>query len=86
MFLTIESARLPCCTTFSRLPSQHVRQLGDVGARLIVDGTAASSLLQLVEQLGRERGEIVDEVERVLDLMGDAGGELAERGELFRLD
>ena len=29
--------------------------------------------------------EIVDEIERVLDLVGDASRELAERGELLRL-
>ena len=45
---------------------------------------AASS--QLVEQLGRQPGEIVDEIERVLDLMRDPGGQLTERGQLLRLD
>ena len=40
---------------------------------------------EFVEQFARERREIVDEVQRVLDLVGDAGGELAERGEFFRL-
>ena len=43
-------------------------------------------LLQLVEQFDREPGEVVDEVERVLDLVGDAGGQLAERGHLLGLD
>jgi hypothetical protein len=43
-------------------------------------------LLQLVEQFDREAGKVVDEVERVLDLVGDAGGQLAERGHLLRLD
>ena len=43
-------------------------------------------LLQLVEQLDREAGEVVDEVQRVLDLVRDAGGELAERGHLLGLD
>ena len=43
-------------------------------------------LLQLVEQLAREAGEVVDEVQRVLDLVRDAGGELAERGHLLGLD
>jgi hypothetical protein len=42
-------------------------------------------VVQLVDQLGRQRGEIVDEIERVLDLVRDAGGELAERGELLGL-
>ena len=31
-------------------------------------------LLQFVEQLDRQASEIIDEVERVLDLVGDAGG------------
>ena len=43
-------------------------------------------LAQLVDQLDRERREIVDEVQRVLDLVRDAGGQLAERGELLGLD
>ena len=34
MFLTIESARLPCWTTLSRLPLQHVGKLVDLAARL----------------------------------------------------
>jgi len=41
---------------------------------------------QLVEQLGRQRGEIVDEIQRVLDLVRDAGGELAERRHLLGVD
>ena len=43
-------------------------------------------LPQLVEQLDRKPGEVVDEVERVLDLVRDAGGELAQRRHLLRLD
>ena len=38
------------------------------------------------EQLDREIGEIVDEIERVLDLVGDAGRQLAQRGHLLGLD
>ena len=49
-------------------------------------GACLSVSPQFVDQLARQRGEIVDEIERVLDLVGDAGCELAERGELFRLD
>ena len=43
-------------------------------------------LLQFVQQPDRKPGEIVDEIERVLDLVGDAGGELTKRGHLFGLD
>ena len=45
----------------------------------------AENLDEFVEQFARERGEIVYEVQRILDLVRDAGGELAERGQLFRL-
>ena len=48
--------------------------------------TGLSSIAQFIDQFGRERREIVDEIERVLDLVRDAGGELAERGELLGLD
>ena len=41
--------------------------------------------LQFVDQFGRDPREIVDEIERVLDLVRDAGGELTKRGELLRL-
>ena len=82
------SARLPCSAILSRLP---------VSSSIVSSSSARSSsssagqrglgdLLQLVEQLDREAGEVVDEVQRVLDLVGDAGGELAERGHLLGLD
>jgi hypothetical protein len=41
---------------------------------------------ELADQLARQRRVIVDEIERVLDLMRDARRELAEGGELLRLD
>ena len=43
MFLTIESARLPCCTTLSRLPCSIVDQLVDLGAALVVERRLSSS-------------------------------------------
>ena len=88
MLLTMPSARLPCSAILSRLPviisivssnSARVSSL-DPGQH------GLSDLLQLVQQLDREAGEVVDEVQRVLDLVGDAGGELAERGHLLGLD
>ena len=44
-----------------------------------------SASSQFVDELDRDDREIVDEIERVLDLVSDAGGQLAERGELLRL-
>ena len=70
---------------FFEVAAQHVRQLGNVGPRLVVDGNGRERLLQLVDQFGGKRGEVVDEIERIFDFMGDAGGQLTERGELFGL-
>ena len=42
-------------------------------------------VFHFADQLARQGREVVDEVERVLDLVRNAGGELAERGELFGL-
>src|SRR6516165_4639559 len=46
----------------------------------------SGGFLQFVEQLDREVGEIVYEIERVLDLVGDPSGQLTERGHLLGLD
>ena len=54
-------------------------------ARLVVDCEALQGVLQLVDQFAGDPREIVDEIERVLDLVRDAGGELTERGEFLRL-
>ena len=82
----MESARLPCCTTFSRLSFSMPRQFVDFFADLAVERDRLEHVVQFVGQFRRQRGEIVDEIERVLDLVRDAGGELAERGELLGLD
>ena len=50
-----------------------------------VDRDRLEHVVQLVGQFRRQRREIVDEIERVLDLVRDAGGELAERGEFLGL-
>ena len=55
-------------------------------ARRRVEGRLRQDLLQLVQNLDREAGEIVNEIEGVLDFVGDAGGELPERGELLGLN
>ena len=81
----MESARLPCWTTFSRLSLSSAGQFVDFFAHLVVERGRLQHIVQLIGQFGRKRREIVDEIERVLDLVRDAGGELAERGELFGL-
>ena len=79
MLLTMSSARLPCSAIFSRLPVSMLHRVVDLGALVLVERgeSRRGGLLQLVEQLDRQAGEVVDEVERVLDLVRDAGGELA---------
>ena len=76
---------MPCCSIFSRLP-RSVSVSSSISARVFSSNwPRCKRLLQLVEQLGGERREVVDEIERVLDLVGDAGGQLAQRGELLGL-
>ena len=87
MFLTIASARLPCCAIFSRLPFSVFAKLGYRAPRGKASTfTFANFFVQLIDQLDRKGRKIIDEIERILDLMGDAGGELAEGCELFGLD
>ena len=88
MLLTMPSARRPCSAIFSRLPviRSIVSSNSARASSLDPDQHGRGGLLQLVQQLDRQAGEVVDEVQRVLDLVGDAGGELAERGHLLGLD
>ena len=66
--------------------AQRVGQFGDFSAPLFVERSRLRGFLQLVDQFGGNTREIVDEIEWVLDLVRDAGSQLAERGELLRLD
>ena len=65
---------------FLEVAGQHLHRLIDLGARVSAEcrDCRCRGLLQLVEQFDRQAGEIVDEVERVLDLVGDAGGQLTQ--------
>ena len=65
---------------------QHIRNLADLRAQLVVEIGSGKRLPQFVDKLDRDGREIVDEIERVLDLVRDAGGQLTERGELLGLD
>src|SRR5687768_18576452 len=76
---------LPVLNDLVEIAAQHVRELVDFRTEVIVEGSAVERLAQLVDQLAGKGGEIVDEIERVLDLMRDARRQLAEGGELFGL-
>ena len=71
-----------------QVAGQHGRDVVDLGALLLGQPSEAwrGGLLQFAQQIHRQGGEVVDEVQRVLDLVRDARGELAERGHLLRLD
>ena len=65
---------------------EQAGQFVDLVADILAQRHRLQHVIQLVGQLRRYRGKIIDEVERVLDLMRNAGGELAEGSELFGLD
>ena len=58
--------------------------VADLGHRLI--GAGVEFVGEFVGEFDRELGEVVDEVERVLDLVGDARRQLPQRGHLFGMD
>ena len=61
---------------FFEVAGEHLDRFVDLGTLVVVQCSdrRGGGLLQFVEQFDREPGEIVDEVERVLDLVGDASG------------
>ena len=64
---------------------QHIGDLADLPALLVIEMHAAKRLAQFVDQFDRDRREIVDEVERIFDLVRDPRRQLAERGEFLGL-
>jgi hypothetical protein len=72
----------------AQIPCQHVDRFVELGAPAIVErgDCRRRRLLQLVEQLDREVGKIVDEIQEVLDLVGDPGGQLPKSSHLLRVE
>ena len=62
---------------------QHIRNFADLCSQLFVEFGSRKGLPQFVNEFDRDPREIIDEIERVLDLVRDAGGQLAKRGELL---
>ena len=86
MFFTIEFGALAVLYDFFEIAAQHASNFRDFASQLTIQASAVECLAQLVNELNRDAGEIVDEIERVLDLVGDPGGQLAQGGELLGLD
>ncbi len=79
---------LPMLGNLFEVAGQHLEGFVDLGALVVVQrrNRRRGGLLQFVEQFDRQASEIVDEIERVFDLVGDPGGQLPKRGHLLRLD
>ena len=83
MFLTIESARLPWWVTFSRLDSNIL--VSSLTSPRIFSSSSTGFSFSVSSSTNSATGEIVYEIERVLDLMSDTCGELAQRRQLLGL-
>src|SRR5262245_27641378 len=64
---------------------QRAGQFVDLSSGFIIEWNALQTVLQFIDQFGRDTREIVDEIERVLDLVRDTGSELAKQGEFLGL-
>ena len=67
------------------IAAQHIGQFVDLLAPFFIEVHVFEGFLQLINQFSRHPGEIVDEIERVLDLVRNASGELTKRSELLGL-
>src|SRR5215472_7686975 len=70
------------------IAGKHLNRFVDLSTLFVVQygDDRSGGRFQLVEQLDRKSCEIIDEIERILDLVGNARSQLAERGHLLRLD
>ena len=57
---------------------QCIRQFADFAARLVVGLHALQRFLQFIDQFDGNAREVIDEIERVLDLVGNPRSELTE--------
>src|SRR5512143_3846398 len=64
---------------------QHIGDLANLGAQLAIEVGSCQRLPQFVNKFDRHGGEIIDEVEWVLDLVRNTSGQLTERSKLLRL-
>ena len=73
---------------FLQISSQHADCLDNLGTFAGIQGAdrLRRCVLQLLQQFDREAREVVDEIERVFDLVRDTGGHLPKRRHLLRMD
>ena len=71
---------LPVFGDLFEVAGQHLDRFVDFGARVLVEpgDRRSRSRLQLIQQFDRETGKVINEVQRVLDLVRDPGGELPQ--------
>jgi len=71
-----------------QIAGQHFRNVVDLRALVVVQRGEArcGCFVQFRQQIDRETRKIVNEVQRVLDLVRNAGGQLAQRRHLLRLN
>ena len=81
MFCTMRSARLPCLAICSGVEPQVIDEVFDVGHAEV--GVGGEFVVEFAGELLVDLGEVVDEVERVLDLVRDARRQLTQRRHLF---
>ena len=66
--------------------AKDIGQFRDFFTRFLVGRQPSERFLQLVDQLNGKPGKVIDEIERVLDFVGDAGGKLTQGRKLLRLN
>ena len=69
---------LPVLDYLFEIALEQRREVIDLRTNSVSEWLGSKHLSQFVDKFGRERGEIVDEVQWVLDLMSNTGGQLAE--------
>jgi hypothetical protein len=86
MFLNDRIGALAVLDHLFEIAFQHVGQLTEFRSLFVVEINRLERIAKFIDQLLGECGEIVDEIERVLDLVRYPGGELPKRGELLCLN
>ncbi len=85
MFLTIESGSLAVLYYLFEIAAEHIAKFRHFSGDFRVQLRLFQRALKIINQFGGYRREIIYEVERILDLMRNPGGQLPERSEFLGL-